>query len=128
MPKDRRERYREKRDWACALDLPHVVAPDAANDLRPQAHVLVKRRDSAFGKTSKSELWSLRNRLVAALVVGDIIIKIDDRVMATHEMVPGYLGTLTPETKVQVHLMRVGKELVIPVTLGTRPKPPEAKK
>jgi S1-C subfamily serine protease len=59
----------------------------------------------------------------AGLVAGDIILMLDERPIVTHEMAVNYIGGATAGTKINVRVIRSGKESVVPVTLGTPPKP-----
>ncbi len=53
----------------------------------------------------------------AGLKKGDVIVKLDNQAIATYPELTGYISTKRPNDKVQVTVIRDGKNQVIPVTL-----------
>lgn len=53
----------------------------------------------------------------AGLRKGDVIVKLDNQSIATYPELTGYISTKRPNDKVQVTIIRDGKNQVIPVTL-----------
>ncbi|MFM2369463.1 MAG: hypothetical protein RL619_1769 [Bacteroidota bacterium] len=54
----------------------------------------------------------------SGLTKGDIIIKLDDQNVATYADLSGYINTKRPNDKVQVTIIRDGKNRIIPVVLS----------
>jgi serine protease Do len=62
----------------------------------------------------------------AGLQRGDVILKFQDHKVQESTELPRLVGATAPGTKVQVEVLRSGKKMTIPVTLGTLPEEKEA--
>jgi len=57
----------------------------------------------------------------AGIKEGDIILKVNDKVIENRDQLSNYIASMAPGTKVDVTIWRDGKEKVITVKLGERP-------
>jgi S1-C subfamily serine protease len=56
------------------------------------------------------------------VMIGDVLVRIDDMRITQHDDVMTFLGGERVGTVVQMHVVRGGAVVIVPVTIGERPR------
>jgi serine protease Do len=91
-------------------------------DLPVTQGALVRNLDSNGNPTNTGAVKEDSPAAKAGIKDGDVITKIDDQVIDSDHPLDAVLSQFSPDQTVKVTIIRGGKQLVLDVTLGTRPQ------